>query len=74
MEDGQILDAVLSANEVVESRLKSNEGSVLYKFDIEKSYDHVNWYFLFSMLRKMGLVERWIKWVEWCISTATPFQ
>ena len=31
-------------------------------------YDHVNWKFLFAMLRKMGFGEKWIKWVEWCIS------
>ena len=38
----QILDAVLIANEVVDSRLKSNIPSFLSKMDIEKVYDHVN--------------------------------
>ena len=57
VEGRQILDAVLIANEVVDSRLKSNEGSVLCKLDIEKTYDHVNWKFLFAVLRKMGFGE-----------------
>ena len=58
------------ANEAIDSRLKSNESSVLCKLDIEKVYDYVNWNFLFLVLRKIGFGERWIKWVEWCISTA----
>ena len=39
------------------------------KLDIEKAYDHVCWKFLLAVLKKMGFGERWIKWIEWCIST-----
>ena len=61
--DGRhILDAVLIANKVVDSRLKNNERSVLCKSDIEKAYDHVNWKFLMAVLRKMGFGEKWKKW------------
>ena len=52
----------------MESRLKGNEGGVLCKLDIEKGYDHVNWKFLMVVLRKMGFGEKWIKWIDWCIS------
>ena len=57
------------ANEAVDSRLKDNVGSVLCKLDIEKAYDHVSWSFLLVVLKKMGFGERWIKWIDWCIST-----
>ena len=38
VEGRQILDAILIANE---ARLKSNQGGMLCKLDIEKAYDHV---------------------------------
>ena len=73
VEGRQIVDVVLIANEVVDSRLKSNEGGVLCKLDMEKAYDHVKWKFLFAVLRKMGFGEKWIKWIEWCISIVKFF-
>ena len=38
----QILDAVLIANEAIDSMLRSNSTGVLCKLDIEKAYDHVS--------------------------------
>ena len=46
VEGRQILDAVLIANEAVDSLLKSNECGVMCKLDIEKAYDHLKWDFL----------------------------
>ena len=69
MEGRQILDVVLIANEAMDSRLKDNVRGVLCKLDIEKTYDHISWSFLLAVLKKMGCGERWIKWIDWCIST-----
>ena len=63
VEGRQILDAVLIANEAVDSRLKSNQRGVMC-MDIEKAYDHVYWKFLLAVLKKIGFGERWIKWME----------
>ena len=41
-EGQQIMDAVLIANEAINSILKSNRGAILCKLDIEKAYDHVD--------------------------------
>ena len=50
----QILDASLIANEVLNSILKSKDKGVLWKLDIEKAYDHLNWTLLFSIMNRMG--------------------
>ena len=47
----QIMDAVLIANECVESRQRSKCPGILCKLDIQKAYDdHLNWNFLRLMI------------------------
>ena len=71
VEGKQILDAVLVANEVIDSILKSNDCVILSKLDIEKVYDHGDLSFLFSIMDEMGFEEKWIGWIKWCISTTS---
>ena len=71
VEGRQILNAVLIANEAIDSMLKRNESGVLCKLDMEKAYDHINWNFLLLVMQKVGFEEKWAGWISWCISTAT---
>ncbi|WJZ95377.1 hypothetical protein VitviT2T_014152 [Vitis vinifera] len=50
----KIMDAVLIANEAIDSILKNNRGAIMCKLDIEKAYDHVDWKFLIAVMAKMG--------------------
>jgi hypothetical protein len=65
----QILDLILIANESLDSRRRSGEPGILYKMDVEKAYDHVNWDFLLYMLKRCGFWEKWCSWISFCISS-----
>ena len=60
VEGRQILDAALTANEVVDSMLRRNDGGVVCKLDIEKAYDHLNWEFVLKVMRRKGFGQRWL--------------
>ena len=41
----QIMDAILIANECVDSRIRNKEPGILCELDIQKAFDHLNWNF-----------------------------
>ena len=69
VEDRQILNAILTANEVIDSRLKSFEIRVICNLYIEKVYNHVNQdFFIGSLEKKKEFGFKWIRCIKWCIS------
>ena len=69
VEGRQILEVVLLENKVIDSRLNSSIGRVVYKLDIKKAYNNINWDFLLAVSEneiqpKVG------GYIKWCISTA----
>ena len=67
----QILDVVLIANELVNSTMRRKEQGLVCKIDIEKAYDSISWEFLYQVMNRLGFGSRWVRWIKWCISTAS---
>ncbi|GJW46513.1 transposon TX1, partial [Tanacetum coccineum] len=49
-----ILDGVLIANETMEFLKENKRKSLIFKVDLEKAYDNINWRFLIDNMKKMG--------------------
>lgn len=54
MENRQIQYLSLIANELLDSRLVSHEGGLMFKLDFYKAFDCVRWDFLDSILEQFG--------------------
>jgi hypothetical protein len=45
--------------------------SALYKIDIAKAFDSLDWTFLLEVLKHMGFSRRWLNWISLILSTAS---
>ena len=70
---GWILNVVLIANGVIDSKLEEKLRGILCKLDIEKAYGHINWSFVLALMGKMRFGSKWLGWMRWCISTTCFF-
>lgn len=67
----QIVDCSLIDNELVDAMMKMKRSGVMCSLDMEKAYDHVNWGFWDSVMRRMGFGRKWRNWIQVCISSAS---
>lgn len=73
MANRQIIDVVLIANKLIDSRNRFKEDGVIFKFDLEKAYDCVDWSFVEYMLFRFVFGETWGGWIREYISTICFF-
>ncbi|PNY15230.1 cysteine-rich receptor-like protein kinase [Trifolium pratense] len=66
----QILDGILIANDTVDEAKKKKE-LILFKVDFEKTYDLVEWSYLFSIMSKMIFPCKWRKWISKCVRSTS---
>ncbi|XP_026452342.1 uncharacterized protein LOC113352781 [Papaver somniferum] len=64
-----IIDSILLANEFIDSKVRDGSNGWLFKLDVEKAYDKVNWGFLDTIMSKMGMGQKWRRWIKTLIST-----
>lgn len=43
----------------------------MFKVDLEKAYDNVDWRFLDFVLHKKCFGDRWRKWIKGCVSSVS---
>lgn len=67
MENRQILDGVLSAIELVHMRHKEKILGMLFKIDMEKAYDFVDWSFVGYLFERLDFGWRWKRWMKACV-------
>ena len=62
--DRQILDGPLIINEVLEWAKNKKEKIMIFKTDIAKAYDSVDWAYLDEILIEMGFGTKWRLWIN----------
>ncbi|XP_076953170.1 uncharacterized protein LOC143627172 [Bidens hawaiensis] len=65
-----ILDGPLILNELLAWLNRSKKRGLIFKVDIEKAYNSLNWNFFDSVLDQMGFPSRWRKWVSAILSAS----
>ena len=61
------MDVIHFANKSIDFwKVKKIEGFV-FKLDIEKAFDKINWRFIDFMLMKKGFPHKWRRWINSCI-------
>ncbi|XP_026396249.1 uncharacterized protein LOC113290874 [Papaver somniferum] len=68
VDERQITDGILIASELIDARERSNIPGLIFKVDLQKAFDNINWGFLYCTMSRFGFGNFWRKWIHWCIS------
>jgi len=71
IERRNIFDNTFLAQETLEWAMESNQDLVLLLLDFEKTFDRIEWGFLFEALAKLGFCNQWTHWVNSLYSSVT---
>lgn len=55
----QVLDQVLIDNELIDWRRPSENECAILKNDLEKAYEHVDWWFVDNIFNRLGCDPNW---------------
>jgi hypothetical protein len=71
VEGRSILDNVFIAQESLSWAEENNQDLVLLLLDFEKTFNRIEWGFLFGALERLGFEDTWIRWVKALYKGAT---
>lgn len=65
----QITNNIIMVQEMLNKfhRSKSRQEMMMWKIDLEKSYDHINWEFLEDVLIEIGFLDLWRQPIMECV-------
>ncbi|GKB52572.1 putative RNA-directed DNA polymerase [Tanacetum coccineum] len=66
----QIADGPLLVNEIISWAKKHKKKLILFKVDLEKAFDTLNWSFLDSIMSQMSFGVKWRSWIQVCLNSA----
>ncbi|GJX45711.1 putative reverse transcriptase domain-containing protein [Tanacetum coccineum] len=66
-----ILDGMLIANETVNYMKQKKRKCLIFKVDFEKVYDSLNWKYLMEVMKCMGFGNKWCRWIDVCLKSAS---
>eukprot|EP00253_Pinus_taeda_P025786 PITA_25786 len=67
----QIHEAIGVAQEVIHSVRQQKKKGVVFKIDLSKAYDRINWIYLRMLLTHLGFNYSFISWIMGCISNVS---
>lgn len=67
----QILDEIIILNEVIHEAKWWKKECFIFKIDLKKAYDSVNWDFLDEMMWLFNFSNRCRHWIRECVSTTS---
>ncbi|KAE8716020.1 hypothetical protein F3Y22_tig00110156pilonHSYRG00217 [Hibiscus syriacus] len=67
----QLHECAFLANEAIDFWRKKGRKGVVFKADFRRAYDSVEWPILLRLLKVMGFRDKWISWINLCISSAS---
>lgn len=65
------LHSVATAQELISACQRHNWEGLLVNLDFRKTFDSLEWRFIFDTLAHRGFSQRWISWIENCLTGAT---